>query len=244
MQNNPLRFRERTYRNKISRGRLFNFQIQFLESDLWISASRDLSSTALDLVYHYRHIITGYIESHPNFLTSFIPLKFDPLAPPIIRDMLSASNFVGVGPMASVAGAIAQYVGDELALHSNEVIVENGGDIFIKSQENIRIAIFAGSSPLSENVFLKISSEKTPLGVCTSSGTVGHSVSLGLADAVCVISKSAILADAAATAIGNSVKSSNDIKKALESGLKIEGVLGLVIVVGDKLGVLGDVELD
>lgn len=242
MRNDPFRFRERTYRNSISNNRLFAFQVQVLETDLWISASHDLSEMALDLVYRYRHLIEEYIQLHPNFLTSFIPLEFDPLAPSIVRDMLSAAIVAGVGPMASVAGAIAQYIGVDLSRHSDEVIVENGGDIFVKSQEELRVGIFAGSSPLSEKVFLKIKPENTPLGVCTSSGTVGHSISLGQADAVCVISKSAVLSDAAATAVGNSVKSHTDIKKALEKGLQIRGVLGLVIIAGERLGALGDIE--
>jgi len=82
-----------------------------------------------------------------------------------------------------------------------------------------------------------------PIGICTSSATVGHSVSLGRADAVCVLSDSAILADAAATAVGNRVQKDSDIKKALEFGLGIEGVLGVLIIMGDKLGVQGSIEI-
>jgi ApbE superfamily uncharacterized protein (UPF0280 family) len=92
-------------------------------------------------------------------------------------------------------------------------------------------------------VSIKVRKEEMPLGVCTSSGTVGHSLSFGCADACCVKSGSAALADAAATAIGNIVKSEKDIQNGLTTGMKIEGVLGIVIIIGGQLGAAGDIEL-
>ncbi len=107
----------------------------------------------------------------------------------------------------------------------------------------MNIAIFAGESPLSYRIALKIKPNETPMGLCTSSGTVGHSLSLGIADAVCVKARTASIADAAATAIGNRVKNKSDIKKALEAGKNIKGVLGILIIVGNQFGVIGDMEL-
>jgi hypothetical protein len=122
-------------------------------------------------------------------------------------------------------------------------IVENGGDIFINAPDRIvSVGIFAGDSPLSYQVALKINPEESPLGICTSSSTVGHSLSFGKADAVCVKSKSTPLADAAATSICNLVTGEGDIKRALDMSLKITGVLGVVIIVGGKIGAIGDVE--
>jgi ApbE superfamily uncharacterized protein (UPF0280 family) len=145
--------------------------------------------------------------------------------------------------MASVAGAISEYVANELLKMSQNVIVENGGDIYLKTQEEVRVGVFAGNSPLTYKVGLLLKPEQMPLGVCTSSGTVGHSLSFGKADAVCVLSKSSTMADAAATAIGNLVKGKGDIRTALEKGIKIEGVLGALIVMGEHFGVIGDIEL-
>jgi ApbE superfamily uncharacterized protein (UPF0280 family) len=145
--------------------------------------------------------------------------------------------------MASVAGAIAEYVGNDLLAFSRNVIVENGGDIFLNTDRDIKVAIYAGDSPLSYRVNLLLKAENMPLGVCTSSGTVGHSLSFGNADAVCVISKSSIMADAVATAIGNLVKSKNDIKIALERGIEIKSVSGILIIVGDTFGAIGEIEL-
>ncbi len=239
-----MKYQERTYRNRVSRKEnLVSFQIKVGETDLYISAGNNLADIARKSVHKYRRFIEEYIKHRPQFLDSLVPIKPDEMAPAIIKDMLKASRISGVGPMASVAGAVAQHVGMDLLEHSDDVIVENGGDIFLKSEGEITIGVFAGESPMSHKVALKIRPEEMPLGICTSSGTVGHSLSLGRADAVCVTSKSASLADAAATAIGNRVRKESDMKKAINFGAEIEGVLGILIIFGDKLGAYGAIEL-
>jgi hypothetical protein len=127
--------------------------------------------------------------------------------------------------------------------HSKEVIIENGGDIFIRTTFPLTVAILAGHSTLSGKLGIRIDSQASPVGVCTSSGTVGHSLSLGRADAAVVISASAALADAAATAIGNAVSGKADVPSAIRLGEKIDGVLGIVVILDDKMGVWGNVEL-
>ena len=238
-----MKYQERTYRNRVSKENLISFQVKVGETDLYISAEKDLTEIALESVYKYRRLIEEYIKHRPQFLDSLVPIKPDEMAPAIINDMLESSRISGVGPMASVAGAIAQYVGLDILEHSNDVIVENGGDIFLKSESEINIGIFAGESSLSYKVALKIRPEDMPLGICTSSGTVGHSLSLGRTDAVCVTSKSASLADAVATSVGNHVSGEMDIKTAINMGAGIEGVLGILIIVGDKMGAYGAIEL-
>jgi len=145
--------------------------------------------------------------------------------------------------MASVAGAIAEYVGRQLLEKSVNVVVENGGDIYLNIKDDIEVGIFAGGSSLSGRIALKIRADQTPLGICTSSGTVGHSLSFGVADAVCVKSKSAALADAAATAAGNVVRGRKDVRRGLSKAMSIEGVQGALIVIGDTLAVQGDMEI-
>lgn len=233
----------RTYRNKISAGHLQFYNVSVRETDLYVGTDQNLYSITLELIIKYRNYLENYIKENPIFLTSLVPLADDPFAPPIVRDMISQSKKAAVGPMAAVAGAISQYVGTELLAYSDNVIIENGGDNFIKTKHDANVAIYAGKSPLSEKIVLKISTDAMPTGVCTSSGTIGHSLSFGMADAVCVLSESAALADAAATAVGNRVKTKNDIQKALEWGMTISGVRGVVIIAGDTMGLLGDVEL-
>ena len=141
--------------------------------------------------------------------------------------------------MASVAGAIAEHVGKDLLKTSANVMVENGGDIYLNVKDNVSIGIFAGDSPLTGKIALSIAAKETPLGICTSSGTVGHSLSFGIADAVCIKSNSAALADAAATSVGNLIKKKSDIKKGLERAMAIQGVLGVLIITGNTLAIQG-----
>ena len=184
-----------------------------------------------------------YIRNHPDFRTSLLPLAEDDFAPPIIKDMLSQAKICGVGPMAGVAGAVSKFVGHDLLKLTENLIIENGGDIFLKSNTALTVSVYAGDSPLSYKINFKVRPDDTPLGVCTSSATVGPSISFGKADAVCVLSPSATLADAAASAIGNTVKSKIDITKSLDYGMKIPGVSGIIIIIGSDMGVIGNVEL-
>ena len=145
--------------------------------------------------------------------------------------------------MAAVAGAVAEMVGERLLQSSSEVIVENGGDIFLKISKKRRIGIYAGGSSFTGKLAIEVEPGQTPLGICTSSGSVGPSLSLGLADAAVVLAPSAALADAAATAVGNRVRSADDIGAALEFGQSIRGVIATVIIAGDRMGARGDVKL-
>lgn len=145
--------------------------------------------------------------------------------------------------MASVAGAIAEFVGSELSAFSPEIIVENGGDIYLKSSKTRLVGIYAGKSPLTGKIGLEINGQDTPLGICTSSGTVGHSLSFGKADAVVVLSKSATLADAAATAIGNLIVEPDDIPKGIEFAKGIEGLKAVIIIKDDDMGLRGEVKI-
>jgi hypothetical protein len=107
--------------------------------------------------------------------------------------------------------------------------------------------VFAGASPLSNRFGLRIVPEQTPLGICTSSGTVGHSLSFGKAESVTVLADSACIADAAATRLGNEVgKDLNDreaVDHALGIGSRMEQVRGVLIVCGETLGAIGEIVL-
>jgi ApbE superfamily uncharacterized protein (UPF0280 family) len=236
-------YEQRTYRHSIKDADLVSFTVTVKETDLFIRAGSDLTNEALEAIKACRGPLEDYISRHPLFLHSLEPVEIEKDAPDIVRIMAEAAKEAGVGPMAAVAGAVAEQVGKQLLERSAEIIVENGGDIFLKINKKRRIGIFAGKSAFSGKLALEIEPERTPLGICTSSGTVGPSLSLGLADAVIILAPSAALADAAATAVGNCVKSGEDINYALEAGQKIRGVSGIVIIAGDKMGVWGDVKL-
>jgi hypothetical protein len=240
----PCSYRKRTYRNRVDPGGLVGFEVRIRETDLQILAGKDLRDMAAAAVFKYRSQLENYIALYPGFATSLIPLPPDPTAPPIVKTMLAAGKAAAVGPMAAVAGAIAEFVGlDLLAADAGEVVVENGGDIFICRRQESVVGIFAGASPLSNRVGLRIQPGSMPLGVCTSSGTVGHSFSLGEADAVTVLAKATALADAVATMTGNAVLPGKSLASALARASSVPGVLGVVIIRGEELGAWGEVEL-
>ena len=237
-------FEERTYRNQVHSDRMrASFRVVVKETDLFIRAPEDLRDVARESVLRHRNYLENYIHRHAGFAESLVPWEVGEPSPGIVRDMAYAGLKASVGPMAAVAGAIAQNVGQDLLGHTGEVIVENGGDLFIKSAEPVVVGIFANKSPLSLRIGLRLDAGAQPLGVCTSSGTVGHSLSMGKADAVCIVSALCPLADAAATAVGNHVQTVGDIQKAIDIGKNIKGVDGVVVIIKDKIGMWGDLEI-
>ncbi len=218
------------------------FQLDYGETHLIIKSDKDLRKQALDeLIKSYSDIVS-YINSDPLFKASYEPVKVRDDAPEIVKDMADAAKECDVGPMAAVAGAIAEKVASRmLSEGANDVLVENGGDIYVKASSEKKIGIYAGQSRFSGKLAFKIMPEDTPIAVCTSSGSVGHSVSMGNADSATVLSKSAALADAAATALANMIKNRQDIESAISKAKNIRGVMGCVIVAEDRVGAWGKI---
>jgi ApbE superfamily uncharacterized protein (UPF0280 family) len=236
-------YRERTYRKQVKDRDLVSYNVVVQETDLCVSTDKKLAEETKRLILHYRHQLEIYIKDHPGFVSSLKPYPVDAFAPEIVKVMIHETGKMGVGPMASVAGTIAQFVGRQLLDKTDQVIVENGGDIFLKVNRDVTISIFAGNSPFSNKIGILIKAAQMPLGVCSSSGTVGHSLSFGVADVVCLLSASTTLADAAATALGNRVTSDKDLDKIADWASKINGIVGGVAVVGEKMAVWGNVEM-
>ena len=237
-------YKPRTYRSWVKNNDLVSFEVIEKETDLFISASKDLTPQARELVLNCRKDIEGYIKRVPDFFNSLEPVKLSPGAPDIVREMILASNAAAVGPMASVAGATAEFVGKGLDAFTDQVVVENGGDIFIKTSKARIIGIFAGDkSPFTGKLAIEIPPCENGVGVCTSSGTVSHSLSFGKADAVTIISDNAALADAAATACANLVKGPPDMERAVERAKSILGVRGILVIIGNKLASWGSIKL-
>lgn len=236
-------YEERTYRNTIKGEELKSYNVIIKETDLYVRTDTDLRKDVENSILKYRFQLENYIKEHEDFLKSLKPIEVDTLAPKIVREMAKAGRAANVGPMAAVAGAVSEFVGRDLGDKSKNIIIENGGDIYLKTEVERRISIYAGNSVLSHKVGILIKPHMSPLGICTSSGTVGHSLSFGKTDAVCILSKSTLVADAAATSTGNVVKNASDIKNGIDFAMDIEGVDGVLIIVRDKLGACGDVEL-
>jgi len=246
-------YRERFYRAWAQAKDLYTFRISCGETDLQISAlppgrlgetwTLKLENTAQELVRKYRTQILKTIKRFPEFLTSLQPLalhtEFE-----ITDRMLEMSSLAGVGPMAAVAGAIAEFVGHDLLSIADEIIVENGGDLFIRSMRERAVLIYAGEdSPYKNKLLLRVRGRDLPLGIASSSGRIGHSLSLGNTDVALITACSAITADAFATAIGNLVKHADDIPQAMEFAARCKEIEGGLILIGSKLGIWGEIEL-
>lgn len=188
-----------------------------------------------------RAVLEDYIRRHPQFATSYSPLALLPDAPPIAKRMAQAAYKTGLGPMAAVAGTYAQ-IAAEAAFKANatEAIVENGGDIYLNSNQEVIIALYARSHPTFGKLAFRVTPDYMPTAICSSSGKLGHSKSFGKADLATVISKDASLADAAATLAGNLVKKHSDIWPTLEKVMSIPGILGALIIKEDKIGLIGN----
>jgi len=243
-----LAYEPRFYRGMHSEQDLHRFQVIVGETDLDIAVCRSSFCPALaeetkEFVTGQRGLILDYIGRDPVFSSTLKPYNPLPGAPDLIERMCAAAHAAGVGPMAAVAGMLAETVGRFLRQRSPEVIVENGGDIWLKTTGARNIAVYAGASPLSCRVGLRIEPGATPLGICTSSGTVGHSLSFGKADAVVVLAPSAVLADAVATAAANLVQTTGDLESAVRFACGIPGVTGALAILADRMAVFGDVSL-
>lgn len=226
------------------------FTARYRKTDLWIAVDSDhyavaMRAQVIALVSSLWEQLTRYIDHNPDFVESLVPCRVQSDAPDIAVEMLQASQSAGIGPMSAVAGAFARRVGEMLIerFGCREVIVENGGDIYLKTVKDTDIAIFAGQSPLSEKVGLHIPAELTPLGVCTSSGTVGPSLSLGRADAVAVVCSDTALADSLATAFCNMVQRKEQVGKVAQRLAQRAETIGTLVVKDDNMAVAGRLEL-
>jgi len=238
------RYTERKYRHLISASRLNAFDVTVKETDLYVHTTlTGLKALTKESILKHRGYLEKYIATHPGFASTLEPIQIKVPAPAIVLEMAEAGRKAGVGPMAAVAGAVAQNVGRDLLAHSDTVIIENGGDIFFKTEDPVTVAIFAGHSPLNLRIGLQVDPGDGLFSICTSSGTVGESLSFGQADAVCVLSNSCPLADAAATAICNRIQSKKDINAGIDFGKSIAGIRGIVVIVADKIGMWGEIVL-
>jgi ApbE superfamily uncharacterized protein (UPF0280 family) len=191
-------------------------------------------------IVRQRRMLEDYIAHHPDFRKSLEPIELLAGAPEVAQSMARAEKLGGVGPMAAVAGAMAQYAGmAALDAGASEVIVDNGGDIYIRAVEPVIIGLKTGTADLGDRLAFSLQADDTPISICSSSGKMGHSMSLGECDLATVVAKDAALADAAATKAANLVRTVEDIDPALENISAIEGVDGVMIVKGARVGLAG-----
>lgn len=219
--------------------RAFNY----IETNCNITADSEAAiEIAISSIKDHRSQLETYIQDHPKFLHSLKPVQVDK-GPTIAKLMAEAAERAGVGPMAAVAGALADLaVEDMVSAGAKIAVVENGGEVYAVSNTPINVALAAGDSPLSKRIGFRL--EDFPIGIATSSGLYSHAISFGEAEAVTVFAVNGGVADAAATAVGNLVKG-EDWPRAVECGiakaLSIEGVVGVLILYRGLVGKAGQI---
>ncbi|MCM8806410.1 MAG: UPF0280 family protein [Candidatus Omnitrophica bacterium] len=234
--------KERFYRSLIKGKDFFKYEIKVEETDILVISKKNLKEEIKKEIIEQREILKNYIKENPEFLYSFSPIIVCN-GEEIIKLMSESSILTKTGPMASVAGAIAEIIGKKFMKISDEIIIENGGDIFAKMNREFITGIYAGSSPFSMKIGLKLKKREKPYGIATSSGKIGHSISFGDADAVVVVSPSAAFSDGSATYFGNLVKGRID-KDLITSELKnFPFIEGIVIIRGKEIFLWGDIEI-
>lgn len=243
-------YQPRLYREAMGNKRWKSFRSAFRETDLWVAVDTasyrgDTESFAMSRILHYREILEQHIGIYPEFRDSLVPVMAPAGVHPLIASMSEAAQAAGTGPMSAVAGAMAEFICNDILekFRPQEIVIENGGDLFMKLTSPATIAVYAGSSPLSGKVGLKINPGDTPLSVCCSSGTVGHSLSFGIADACMTACGSGALADAYATSFCNEVKNIAMVHEVTEKALKNPELLSVIIIAGESLGIGGKLEI-
>ncbi len=226
-----MRIKQETYR------RTFNCK----QTRCTITSDSEVAiNAAISSIRHNRAQLEEYTLIHPEFLYSLLPIEVSD-GPSVVRMMAEASERANVGPMATVAGVLADFAVEAMVSEGAKVaVVEDGGEAYAISERPVDVVLVAGDTQLSRHLGFRL--EEFPIGVATSSGVFSHALSFGEAEAVTIFAENAGLADAAATAVCNIIRG-DDHRKAIEQGvtraLSIRGVKGVFILYREIVGKAG-----
>ena len=230
------------------KGELYTYRVTVRETVLYVKTEKKIKIDLIrDAVKAGRREIELALEKDPRIMTSLEPLwnTYNGVCyttSGVIGKMIEASALSGVGPMAAVAGAIADYVGVRIGRIAGGVFVENGGDIYLSMKKGIKVGIYAGESPFT-GVYILLRGKQSGIGVCTSSGVVGHSFSFGKANSVTVVARTATIADAFATQLCNMVSEVEDVGFVVDIAAHIPDIMGIVVILDSYIGIWGDIEI-
>ena len=221
-----------------------SFQVVVGETDLWVAAKENFSRELSLLVAGLRGEIQAYMTLDPRFRTSLAPVDILPQASEIVRRMAAGARLAGVGPFAAVAGTIAQLAAEYFKDRSPEMLVENGGDIYIQGCRERIIGLLPDVNSKAM-LGLRIEGDALPLAVCSSSASIGHSLSFGQGELATVLAVDGAFSDAAATALCNMLQTAEDIPLAVKQAQAWAkyGLKGVFVQCGERLGMWGDFEL-
>ncbi|HEC70134.1 MAG TPA: UPF0280 family protein, partial [Candidatus Omnitrophica bacterium] len=230
-------YEERFYRKDFAKD-WFSYELTVEETDILVRSKNPLDRRFIyNSIKRYRQDIQDYINRFPEFKSSLSAFSLREPAPLIVKDMIEKTSFLDIGPMSAVAGAIAEYLGKALLKFSDELIVENGGDVFIKKKGEINLGLYAGEGNFINDLVLGLKNTSLYLGICSSSSFLGHSLSLGSADLVTVVSDSVVFSDALATKLANMVCKEDDVNSVIDYALTlVYKPQGILIVKREKIG--------
>jgi len=245
-----MKYEPRFYREQMGINRFRSFVTRYKDSDLWIGIDAEsylpeMENFARKELEKIRTELENYLLVDPEYGRSLQPYSPREDAPGMAALLAKAGNRAGTGPIAAVAGAFSEYIGKALERQFSirEIAVENGGDIYLNLEKEMTLTIFAGNSPLSGKLGIHLPGNEFPLGICTSAGTVGPSLSFGRADAAMVICKNTALADAWATSLGNQISGPGVIEEVLKKTEEFEEIESVVMICNDRVGLRGKYEL-
>ncbi len=222
------------------------------ETFVWITADeKSYIEVAKKEIRERRKELERFVRWHPYFLVTLERYELDEVEvgstlsreaiPEIVERMIESTSLFDIGPMAAVAGTLAEFAVDAMQnAGATYAMVDNGGDIALITDREVLVGIYAGESTFSNKIALRIKPSNSLVGICTSSATVGHSISFGTADAATVISPSASLSDAAATALCNAVTDAQSITNAFRAINHVESIEGAFVIYKDVLATWGN----
>ena len=229
-------YERKTYRNRVRMDKAVTFEVDVRETNLYIQAQGDLSAKAKDSVFRYRYQVEEYLRQHPAFREASAPIQIYASAPEIVRYSDLSSRSTGVAPMSCVSGAIADFVGRDLAADSPDLVVSSGGDSYVRSSLPLQVYLYARGSPLHEKLILSLPAFKRPFGISTF--VPGKGI-----HAVTVLSRSACWASAVARDIGVRLTRGELASSVFDRAENYSNVGGVILISGEKLVVGGDMIL-
>jgi|GEM_PF-1476937 len=235
----------RFHRDWLAGADLYLTQISAKETELQIFTSRKADKHAIEeKIRLMRMDIENYIERDRMFLVSLRPVVIQKDAPLIVREMARCAKLINCGPMSTLSGAIAGFLGEELVKDGfKDVVVKNATSIFIKSRKTLAINFYTGRSKIWSKLRLKIKPKDTPLGIAIQAGSQARDINFGCADNVFVLSAHTALAQGAAVNVSNRINTKSDMQRALDFARSIKGIAGVAIILKNNMLSWGKIEI-
>ena len=231
------------YRSNVNNKEKYTWRVVYKQSDLLVSSNKDIKKKIEEPLKEIYKLLEFCIEKDSSFKKSLSPVKPSHYFPRIVVEMCQKTSVFNVGPMAAVAGVVCDYLAGRLQKYCDCLIIENGGDVYIKSNKDVNVGVYIRNKYFKNSVALKVRAGDTPCGLCSSSSKFGHSLSFGHCDLAVVSARSVISADGAATAVANSVNNASDVKLTLNYFKKFDSIDGILIIKDDNIGLWGNIEL-